>query len=179
MLNSGSGNGWNANTKRVKPDDEVWDGYIKSHPDATKYREQGCDYFEQLQIVVGNSIATRSFAQGTMNVRKNSQQWLVALNEIHDLDPILKFMAPEFLNLHENKVAFIAMNQEERRTWLAWKALLMSDSESFEVQSLDTSLDDEKMMITATTGASIVAYNIIINKSGTAQSQAEQRLRAN
>ncbi|KAG9440134.1 hypothetical protein H6P81_020299 [Aristolochia fimbriata] len=168
-------------------------------------REQGCDYFEQLQIVVGNSIATGSFAQGVsihgannpigikdvdikgvndeinnegsnlnnsstttttttskgnnlrsttasprfkrrarsqaktnedvanslleivvelkiMNERKNSQQWLVALNEIPDIDPILKFMAPEFLKLHENKVAFITMTQEEHRAWLAWKA---------------------------------------------------------
>ncbi|KAG9454064.1 hypothetical protein H6P81_006968 [Aristolochia fimbriata] len=204
MLNSGSGFGWNADTKRVTADDEVSDGYIKNHPNAAKYREQGCDYFEQLQIVVGNSIATGSFAQGVsihgtdnpigiedvdiegvndeinnedsnlsnssttttttsngnnlrsttafprfkrrassqaknnedvanslleivvelkiMNERKNSQQWLVALNEIPDLDPILKFMAPEFLKLHENKVAFITMTQEERRAWLAWKA---------------------------------------------------------
>ncbi|KAG9446580.1 hypothetical protein H6P81_012708 [Aristolochia fimbriata] len=33
----------------------------------------------------------------------------------------------------------------------------------FEVQNFDTSSDDEKMMIMAATGASIVAYNIIIN----------------
>ncbi|KAG9447057.1 hypothetical protein H6P81_013185 [Aristolochia fimbriata] len=29
MLNSGSGFGWNADTKRVTADDEIWDGYIK------------------------------------------------------------------------------------------------------------------------------------------------------
>ncbi|OVA19967.1 Myb/SANT-like domain [Macleaya cordata] len=58
LLKFSSGFGWEPTTKMfINVNDEVWDNYIKSHPNHAWMRTRTCDDYEGLCIVVGNKTA--------------------------------------------------------------------------------------------------------------------------
>ncbi|RWR94152.1 L10-interacting MYB domain-containing-like protein isoform X1 [Cinnamomum micranthum f. kanehirae] len=52
-----SGFGWDDATKRVTASDQVWDDYIKAHPDYDYYRGRSVVNYEKFAIIYGDSIA--------------------------------------------------------------------------------------------------------------------------
>ncbi|KAF9622820.1 hypothetical protein IFM89_034055 [Coptis chinensis] len=48
---------WDESLRTVKAKSEqVWDEYIKAHPDAEAIRTNGCPYYKQLCVIFGNEI---------------------------------------------------------------------------------------------------------------------------
>ncbi|RWR73164.1 Myb/SANT-like domain-containing protein [Cinnamomum micranthum f. kanehirae] len=52
-----SGFGWDDKEKKVTAEDQVWDDYVKVHPDYAKYRGKSCADYEKLVIIYGDTIA--------------------------------------------------------------------------------------------------------------------------
>lgn len=48
---------WDDKRKMVYADDEVWDYYIKLHPEANKYRYKAVRRFNELALIMGNEVA--------------------------------------------------------------------------------------------------------------------------
>ncbi|KAL5706460.1 hypothetical protein ACHQM5_024625 [Ranunculus cassubicifolius] len=46
---------WDENLSLVMGSDQVWDKYIKAHPDADAIRSNGCPYYKQLCIIFGEN----------------------------------------------------------------------------------------------------------------------------
>ncbi|XP_058068765.1 uncharacterized protein At2g29880-like [Magnolia sinica] len=61
MLNA-SGFGWDANEKMVVATDDVWEGYIASHPYAKRVRRKYIERYDDLAFIFGNECAQGSFA---------------------------------------------------------------------------------------------------------------------
>eukprot|EP00268_Persea_americana_P061744 TRINITY_DN7834_c1_g1_i1.p1 TRINITY_DN7834_c1_g1~~TRINITY_DN7834_c1_g1_i1.p1 ORF type:complete len:303 (-),score=48.72 TRINITY_DN7834_c1_g1_i1:103-1011(-) len=51
-----SGFGCDDKEKNVTAEDQVWDDYVKVHPDYVKYREKSCADYEKLVIIYGDTI---------------------------------------------------------------------------------------------------------------------------
>ncbi|XP_058077671.1 uncharacterized protein At2g29880-like [Magnolia sinica] len=64
MLNA-SGFGWDADLKMVVATDDVWDGYIVSHPYSERVRGKYIDKYNDLAYMFGNDCAHGSFASTT------------------------------------------------------------------------------------------------------------------
>ncbi|XXG88318.1 hypothetical protein AAC387_Pa12g0543 [Persea americana] len=54
-----SGFGRDDKEKKVTVEDQVWDDYVKVHPDYAKYRGKSCANYEKLVIIYGDTIADR------------------------------------------------------------------------------------------------------------------------
>ncbi|CAL9247830.1 unnamed protein product [Arabidopsis halleri] len=59
-----SGFGWDPSTKRFTAPDEVWDDYLKAHPNNKQLRYDTFEFFEELQIIFGEGVATGKNAIG-------------------------------------------------------------------------------------------------------------------
>ncbi|PIA57372.1 hypothetical protein AQUCO_00600245v1 [Aquilegia coerulea] len=64
---------WDEQLSMVKATDEVWDEYIKAHPDAEAIRTNGCPYYKQLCIIFGESKYNDNYDQlnHPMNIDEN------------------------------------------------------------------------------------------------------------
>ncbi|KAL5708753.1 hypothetical protein ACHQM5_019515 [Ranunculus cassubicifolius] len=56
-LREQSGFGWDENRKMIVVLDDVWEGYVKSHPDAKSYRYKALTNYDDLVIIIGNANA--------------------------------------------------------------------------------------------------------------------------
>ncbi|KAL5709695.1 hypothetical protein ACHQM5_020353 [Ranunculus cassubicifolius] len=56
-LKDQSGFGWDENRKMIDVNDDVWEGYVKSHPDARSYRYKALTNYDDLSIIIGNANA--------------------------------------------------------------------------------------------------------------------------
>lgn len=60
---------WDENLSMVKGKDEVWDEYIKAHPDAEPIRSNGCPYYKQLCKIFGVSSDYENYNQLNYTLR--------------------------------------------------------------------------------------------------------------
>ncbi|KAI3913751.1 hypothetical protein MKW98_011812 [Papaver atlanticum] len=59
---------WNPDEKKLVVDDErVWDAYVKDNPDKTCYKTLRCPIYEDLSVIFGDSLATKSHAAARKN----------------------------------------------------------------------------------------------------------------
>ncbi|KAL1200341.1 hypothetical protein V5N11_034085 [Cardamine amara subsp. amara] len=64
LLRFSSGFGWDPETKKFTARDEVWDDYLKAHPNHKSMRDESFEDFEDLRIIFGSIIATGQNAVG-------------------------------------------------------------------------------------------------------------------
>ncbi|CAN8325950.1 unnamed protein product [Cochlearia groenlandica] len=74
-----SGFGWDRETKKFTALDEVWDEYLKKHPNHKHLRYDSVEQFEDLQLIFGCGVATGSFSMG-MSDNTNSRTLRVGEN---------------------------------------------------------------------------------------------------
>lgn len=58
LIGKETGLGWNAMKRTVDATDEWWDAKLKEIPSATKFREKGLLFAEELEIIFGDVVAT-------------------------------------------------------------------------------------------------------------------------
>ncbi|CAE5963855.1 unnamed protein product [Arabidopsis arenosa] len=64
LLRFSSGFGWDPETKKFTASDEVWDDYLKAHPNKTNMRNESFEDFEDLRMIFGSNTATGLNAVG-------------------------------------------------------------------------------------------------------------------
>ncbi|CAH8263598.1 unnamed protein product [Arabidopsis lyrata] len=64
LLRFSSGFGWDPETKKFTARDEVWDDYLKAHPNKTNMRNESFEDFEDLRMIFGSNTATGLNAVG-------------------------------------------------------------------------------------------------------------------
>jgi hypothetical protein len=58
-----SGFGWNEDAQLPTTSDDVWEAYIKAHPEAAKFRNTTLFCWKTLDTIFGNNIATGKYSQ--------------------------------------------------------------------------------------------------------------------
>ncbi|KAF8109060.1 hypothetical protein N665_0103s0015, partial [Sinapis alba] len=64
LLRYSSGFGWDPLTKKFTASNEVWNDYLKVHPKHKNLRSDTFEFFEDLQIIFGQGVATGKNAVG-------------------------------------------------------------------------------------------------------------------
>ncbi|KAI3842809.1 hypothetical protein MKX03_024753 [Papaver bracteatum] len=65
---SSGGLSWNPDEKKLVVDDErVWDAYVKENHDEACYKTLSCLIYEDLSVIFGDSLATKSHAAAQNN----------------------------------------------------------------------------------------------------------------
>ncbi|XP_018460167.1 uncharacterized protein At2g29880 [Raphanus sativus] len=64
LLRYSSGFGWDPLTKKITASNEVWNDYLKTHPKHKNLRSDTFEFFEDLQIIFGQGVATGKNAVG-------------------------------------------------------------------------------------------------------------------
>ncbi|KAB1219533.1 hypothetical protein CJ030_MR3G012329 [Morella rubra] len=65
LLRTPSGFGWNPETNTVSAAKEAWQNYLEKHPEAQKFRKQGCADYNLLGLIFNASTATGMGAHGS------------------------------------------------------------------------------------------------------------------
>ncbi|CAE6226183.1 unnamed protein product [Arabidopsis arenosa] len=58
LLRFSSGFGWDPETKKFTASDEVWNDYLKAHPNKTQLRNESFEDFKDLRMLFGSNTAT-------------------------------------------------------------------------------------------------------------------------
>ena len=62
-----SGFGWDDERQTVTAPANVWETYINSHPSSAKFREKTFPFYEDLEFIYTNTLATGSFSASTID----------------------------------------------------------------------------------------------------------------
>ncbi|KAK7290248.1 hypothetical protein RIF29_04525 [Crotalaria pallida] len=69
-----SGIGWDNISNMVKVDDQVWDEYVKAHPEASSYRYKVIENWDDLATICGHDHATGEGVETSVEGMKNIEQ---------------------------------------------------------------------------------------------------------
>ncbi|GLT76089.1 hypothetical protein SLA2020_477700 [Shorea laevis] len=73
LLLGQSGFSWDEKRAMVTAEDNVWDSYIKAHPDARSYRVKTLPRYDKLCVIFGEEIADGRYNRLAQNVDHNSE----------------------------------------------------------------------------------------------------------
>uniref|UniRef100_A0A5B7AKG0 Myb/SANT-like domain-containing protein n=1 Tax=Davidia involucrata TaxID=16924 RepID=A0A5B7AKG0_DAVIN len=59
---------WDATRQMVKADDQMWDNYIKAHPDMQTYRTKVVPHYDELCIIFGHAVADGRYSLSCFDV---------------------------------------------------------------------------------------------------------------
>ncbi|XP_058103645.1 uncharacterized protein LOC131247257 [Magnolia sinica] len=63
-----SGFGWDSKRMVVTAPDEVWEQYLRSHPNAVRLRDKRIDRMDDLTVICGSDQATSHYIRGSMSM---------------------------------------------------------------------------------------------------------------
>ncbi|KAL5709951.1 hypothetical protein ACHQM5_020572 [Ranunculus cassubicifolius] len=138
-LKDQSGFGWDEDRKMIVVLDDVWEGYVKSHPDAKSYRYKALTNYDDLAIIIGNANAkgggattgselskARKEQNKTDKTNKRARLPTVdveklcqVISKIPDLDQTLMLEAVDLLANNKTKEhVFNGLPDELKKDWL-------------------------------------------------------------
>ncbi|XP_061340833.1 L10-interacting MYB domain-containing protein-like [Gastrolobium bilobum] len=76
-----TGFGWDAKTNTVMASEEVWQSYIRVHPDAAQFQKKGCEHYKLLGILLNRSTATGVLCHSSTQDPPNTNEELELENQ--------------------------------------------------------------------------------------------------
>ncbi|PIA41341.1 hypothetical protein AQUCO_02200035v1 [Aquilegia coerulea] len=73
-LRQQSGFGWDDNRKMIDMENNIWENYLKSHPEAKGYRYKALTNYDDLAIIVGNAHAKGDGANTEGELEKSGEE---------------------------------------------------------------------------------------------------------
>ncbi|PIA27368.1 hypothetical protein AQUCO_07800002v1 [Aquilegia coerulea] len=73
-LRQQSGFGWDDNRKMIDVENNIWENYLKSHPEAKGYRYKALTNYDDLAIIVGNAHAKGDGANTGGELEKSGEE---------------------------------------------------------------------------------------------------------
>eukprot|EP00268_Persea_americana_P061443 TRINITY_DN7764_c0_g1_i3.p1 TRINITY_DN7764_c0_g1~~TRINITY_DN7764_c0_g1_i3.p1 ORF type:complete len:600 (+),score=85.66 TRINITY_DN7764_c0_g1_i3:96-1802(+) len=101
-LLSQNGFGWDEKHEMVYANDQVWDAYIKMHPDAKQYRNKVVPSYHKMALIIGNDVSNGSHSRTGGEIKIND--YASGLKDVDVMDPAGS-LDPEHEgdNMHESE----------------------------------------------------------------------------
>ncbi|KAL5726697.1 hypothetical protein ACHQM5_009716 [Ranunculus cassubicifolius] len=120
-LKDQSGFGWDENRKIIDVNDDVWEGYVKSHPDARSYRYKALTNYDDLAIIIGNANAKGGGAITGSELSKAKEEQNKSDSDVEEItdgnDMELKKMRSN-KRQHQVKLPLQNQLQEKGQRWV-------------------------------------------------------------